>query len=489
MSKNFFQIPDDLISPAFPEKSALPEYRSVFMRDRDRIMYATAFRRLAGKTQIYTIGADDHKKNRLTHSLEVSQIARTIAKALNLNEPLAEAISLAHDFGHTPFGHAGEEMLHSIMIPNSKEIKDSPFYKKTKKEIEDQIERESLSEIEDSVDIESIFGFKHNIQSVRVAAVLEDSYRNEDSINIGLNLTNYTLWGMLNHSSIKYSVNVIQPNYQSRFQKIININGLNKEAWSFEGYIVKIADDIAQWHHDLEDAIRGNAIPIDKICDTITEAIGNALSEEDKALLTELSSANSMTRKALAQLSHIVVNTLVNDLVKKSKDNLNCLQKEINSYKSKTKEKDKSHILYSKYDDLFKKGKITKPRESIISFSDKIRPEIFKNSIIRSVHHSRNVERMNEKGKYIIKKLFQAYSSHPQQMPDGPILHFMVEIKQYKSLDEGFNKGMGVVRTDFEKQLKNMKYPYKIILMRRICDHIASMTDRYAIEEYGNLYG
>ncbi len=489
MAKNIFQIPDDFISQAFPEKSALPEYRSVFMRDRDRIMYATAFRRLAGKTQIYTIGADDHKKNRLTHSLEVAQIARTIATALNLSEPLAEAISLAHDFGHTPFGHAGEEMLHSIMIPNSKEVKDSPFYRKSSKEIEEQIERESLSEIVDVLDIESIFGFKHNIQSVRVATILEDSYRNENDINIGLNLSNYTLWGMLNHSSAKYRFKSTQPNYQSRFQNMISINGLNKEAWSFEGYIVKIADDIAQWHHDLEDAIRGNAIPIDKICNTITEAIGNSLSEEDKDLLVELSNTNSMTRKALAQLSHIVVNTLVNDLVMKSKENLNRLQKEISSYKSKTKEKEKSHILYSRYDELYKKGKITSSRESIISFSDKIRPEIFKNSIIQSVHHSRNVERMNEKGKYIIKKLFQAYSSHPQQMPDGPILHFMVEIKEYKSLDEGYKKGMGAVRTDFEKQLKNMKYPHRIILMRRICDHIASMTDRYAIEEYGNLYG
>lgn len=96
----------------------LPDYRTVFIRDRDRTLYCTAFRRLAGKTQIYTIGSDDHKQNRLTHSLEVAQVARTIARALGLNEYLVESIALGHDLGHTPFGHAGEQMLNNIMIPN-----------------------------------------------------------------------------------------------------------------------------------------------------------------------------------------------------------------------------------------------------------------------------------------------------------------------------------------------------------------------------------
>ena len=120
MSKTLFTIPPEYISRISPRANTLPKYRNDFMRDRDRIMYCTAFRRLAGKTQIYTIGSDDHKKNRLTHSLEVAQIARTISLALGLNEELAEAIALGHDLGHTPFGHAGESTLHSIMCPNLK---------------------------------------------------------------------------------------------------------------------------------------------------------------------------------------------------------------------------------------------------------------------------------------------------------------------------------------------------------------------------------
>ena len=95
-------------------------YRTEFMRDRDRVMYCGAFRRLAGKTQIYLTGTDDHKRNRLTHTLEVSQIARTVSQALGLDCDLTEAIALGHDLGHAPFGHAGEQILHEIMVPNSK---------------------------------------------------------------------------------------------------------------------------------------------------------------------------------------------------------------------------------------------------------------------------------------------------------------------------------------------------------------------------------
>ena len=164
-----FNVPDSLIARREECKNALPAYRTEFMRDRDRILYATAFRRLAGKTQIYTVGADDHKRNRLTHTLEVAQIARTVAQGLRLDPNLAEAIALAHDFGHTPFGHAGERMLHDIMIPESNYVKTSPFYKTKYKNIEDQFKREKEEKINYC---NHAFGFKHNLQSARVSAVL-----------------------------------------------------------------------------------------------------------------------------------------------------------------------------------------------------------------------------------------------------------------------------------------------------------------------------
>ena len=164
-----FNIPESLIKRQGPVKET-PGYRNDFMRDRDRIMYSSAFRRLAGKTQIYlTEKGYNNSRNRLTHTLEVAQIARTISAALKLNTDLTEAIAYGHDLGHTPFGHAGERKLHEIMVPKCEFIKDTP--------------------IDDSIK-DDILGFKHNIQSVRIVSDIDKSYG-----NLGLNLTNYTLWG------------------------------------------------------------------------------------------------------------------------------------------------------------------------------------------------------------------------------------------------------------------------------------------------------
>ncbi|HJB05372.1 MAG TPA: HD domain-containing protein, partial [Candidatus Merdibacter merdigallinarum] len=115
-NENILRAPRELIS-RMEKASESAEYRNDFMRDRDRIMYCSAFRRLDGKTQIYLTGKNDHRRNRLTHTLEVAQIARTISQALDLDVDLTEAIALGHDLGHTPFGHAGEQILNEIMQP------------------------------------------------------------------------------------------------------------------------------------------------------------------------------------------------------------------------------------------------------------------------------------------------------------------------------------------------------------------------------------
>ena len=478
-----FSIPTDFITRYSAVGSDLPEYRNEFMRDRDRIMYCTAFKRLAGKTQIYTIGSDDHKKNRLTHSLEVAQIARTISRALGLNEDLAEAIALAHDLGHTPFGHAGEETLHKIMCPKSETVKDSPFYRTEASAIKKALEREGTS-LPEVTSFESMFGFKHNIQSLRVAAVIEDSYRGEHGENIGLNLTNYTLWGILHHSRLNYKGEKQYPNYQDQFSEQIRIRGSN-DAWSFEAYVVELADDIAQWHHDLEDAVRGNALPLEINCDMIICSFEDRLTMEEKKNIEKIKKYPNMDRKSIAELSHYVVNTLVNDLVHTSSDHFRDIEKELTShYPDKTPE-ELSKELYSNYDSL----NLSIAKDCVISLSKAIDTDVFRKTIKSSVHHSKDVERMNSKGEYIIKKLFEAYNTHPQQLTDGMILHFMVDIGKYESIECAKTKGMGSIRTEFEDVMVNPKMIYRCQLMRRICDHIASMTDRYAIEEYNNLYG
>lgn len=497
MSENsYFKIPSKYIARVFSDDDILPDYRSEFMRDRDRVMYCTAFRRLAGKTQIYTIGSDDHKRNRLTHTLEVAQIARTVAKALDLDCDLAEAIALGHDLGHTPFGHAGERILHEIMTPesNKKLVKESPFSKKAE-EIRNTLAREAI-QATCPINIDNMFGFKHNLQSVRVATQIEDSYRDTDGRNIGLNLTNYTLWGIQNHSKQKYTPDSAYPNYQNQHSECLAIKGLDSEgcgtemieAWSLEGYIVEIADDIAQWHHDLEDALRGDAMPLRQICETIAASLRRRLSANDLECLQSYQNKEGMrtNRKCIAELSHIVINTLVNDVVETSRNNLKTIRDNLSVIDAvKVPE-----AFYSAFKSLnLKISNKQIKRSEIISFSQVVDTTAFKDVIQRSVHHSLNVERMNIKGSYIIRKLFEAYYKHPQQLPDGPILHLMVEFGEYENIDKAKEAGTGMVRTKFDDELENPTMIKKCLLMRKICDHIAAMTDRYAIEEYNNLYG
>lgn len=472
-----FNVPDSLITRREVCGIPLPVYRTEFMRDRDRILYATAFRRLAGKTQIYTVGADDHKRNRLTHTLEVAQIARTVALGLKLNADLAEAIALAHDFGHTPFGHAGEKMLNDIMIPESLYVKTSPFYCAKYKSIQEQFLREKA----DKKDYcNQAFGFKHNLQSARVSAVLEDSYLGKNGENIGLNLTNFSLYGMIIHSKLKYNECDFYPNFQNELDCFFKMKNSKSYAWSFEAYIVKWADEIAQWHHDLEDAMRGKALPIERICWTINKSLKGQLDLNSIQILECISKNSKMDRKTIAQLSHIVVNTLVNSLIAKSKENFEIVENELNE-----KGIDSSERVFLEYDDLG----LSIPKEEIINIHSDINYEEFEGIIKGSVHYSRNVERMNEKGKYIIRKLFEAYYAHPQQLPDGPILHLLVDTGKYQNIDGAKQNGVGEARILFDKVMENPDIYVKCVLMRRICDHIASMTDHYAMEEYNNLYG
>ena len=484
---NVFTIPNEFVSRFYDDNNTgLADYRDNFMRDRDRVLYCTAFRRLSGKTQIYTIGNDDHKRNRMTHSLEVAQIARTIARALDLSEDLAEAIALGHDLGHTPFGHAGEQMLNEIMFYDSKVVKHSPFYHKSDYDIENY-NKLAEARLINYFDKNSMYGFKHNLQSVRVAVVLEDSYRDINGANIGLNLTNYTLWGIQNHSNAFFRDSNLKPNYQNRFADMLSISNNESEAWSFEGYIVKIADDIAQWHHDLEDAIRGHAMPIGEICDTIIIALDKKLTNDEKEILAKNHDIPLIDRKCISELSHIVINTLVTDIITQSKANLEKIKSELANRFPQKEQSDISKEIYSRYDTL----ELPLDKKDIISFSNELNTDGFEKTIRCSVHHSCDVERMNEKGKYIIRKIFEAYCSHPQQLPDGAILHFMVDIGKYKNIDEAKSKAIGTVRTEFYNimtEKNNPPYIYRCILMRRICDHVASMTDRYAIEEYNSLY-
>jgi dGTPase len=190
----------------FPENSH--PYRSDFERDRDRIIHCSAFRRLEGKAQVFTPGLDDYYRTRLTHSIEVAQIGRTIAKELNLNESLTEAICLAHDLGHSPFGHAGEKVLDELMAGSG--------------------------------------GFEHNRQSLRIVDLLEHPYPGF----MGLNLMYETRLGLARH--------------ESPYDKTQDKTFIEKHC-SLEGQIADIADRIAYNCHDLEDGMRARLISFEQL--------------------------------------------------------------------------------------------------------------------------------------------------------------------------------------------------------------------------------
>lgn len=224
------------------------DFRESFHRDRDRIIHSSSFRRLEYKTQVFINYDGDYFRTRLTHSLEVSQIARTIARELNLNEALAESIALAHDLGHTPFGHVGGDELNDI-IQN----------------------RFSKS------------GFDHNFQSFRIVTKLEKRYKNFD----GLNLTFATLEGILKHS-YPYKKPFLNSWYDEFFE-------LDKHP-SLEAIIVDRSDEIAYISHDIDDGIKYGLIDFktlknsDLVLEIIDEVKKDGLNEDDKLFRYRFSS-------------------------------------------------------------------------------------------------------------------------------------------------------------------------------------------------------
>jgi dGTPase len=207
------------------------DLRTAFQRDRDRVIHSKAFRRLKFKTQVFLSPDGDHFRTRLTHTLEVTQIARTISRALNLNEDLTEAIGLAHDLGHTPFGHAGERALARV-FPN----------------------------------------FRHNEQSLRVVDVLEKDGR-------GLNLTDLTRDGILRHSKPDNSVSG-------------EIAGTPATA---EAQVVKISDSIAYMNHDFDDAVRGGILGSADLPMAVKETLGPSHSSRIDRLVRDIVQASEAT--------------------------------------------------------------------------------------------------------------------------------------------------------------------------------------------------
>ena len=348
--------------------------RNDFQRDRDRIIHSTAFRRLKHKTQVFVNTSGDHFRTRITHSLEVSQIARTLSKFFNLNEDLSETLSLAHDLGHTPFGHAGEEALNNCM--------------------------------------RNYGGFDHNIQTLRIITILENRYYDFK----GLNLSFETLDGLIKHNGPvkdKKKFNMILG--ENFFKNKINFSSNS----SLEAQIASISDDIAYNSHDLEDGLKANLFKLD---DLLNIPILNKIIKKHIKKIKK----NSIDL-VIRQIIREIINEMVSDVIISIKKNIR-----INQIRS--------------LNDIYKSDKI------IVCFSDQMKKfdMSIKKFLKQKMYFHKKVSIKTNYGKKIITKLFNKIKNNPIKY---------INIKKYNSLS----------------------------IERIICDYIAGMTDRYAINLYNQI--
>lgn len=378
MQKNSIQTLSKLAIPLrskgrfFKEKKTY--LRSDFQRDRDRIIHSTAFRRLKHKTQVFVNTTGDHFRTRITHSLEVAQIARTLSKFFNLNEDLCETLSLAHDLGHTPFGHAGEEALNDCM--------------------------------------KKYGGFDHNIQTLRTILFLENRYYEFK----GLNLTLETLDGLIKHNGPIKNL--------KRFRKILGKDYFRSRikfssSPSLEAQIASISDDIAYNSHDLEDGLKSNLFDLGDL-DNIPILNKIVLRHQKK-----------INRYSIDLVIRQIVRETINEMVK---DLITTTQKNI----KKNNIRNLNDIYEAKY--------------PLVDFSYNMKKfDIkIKSFLKRKMYFHKNVKSNTNFGKKIIKNLFLTIRKNP-------------------------NKYINVSKYD------------KTNIDRSICDFIAGMTDRYAINLYNKI--
>ena len=342
-------------------------YRSCYQRDRDRIIYSTAFRRLEYKTQVFVNHEGDYYRTRLTHTLEVAQIARSIARALKLNEDLVEAISLAHDLGHTPFGHSGEDALHEIMRDHG--------------------------------------GFDHNAQGLRVVDYLEERYPNF----CGLNLTYEVREGIIKHSTPFDRPRPVIP-FESKGSPLLEIQ------------VVDIADEIAYDNHDLDDGITSSLIRENDLRKI------KLWSEKEKEVKRIYPHLKEEIRKY--QIIRSLIDSQVTDVLTTTEHNI-------------------------------KKFRIQKPQdtvgipERIVTVSRQMQSmrKAMRDFLKEKLYQHYRVVRMSNKAYRFITSLFNIYLDKPEQLPP----------------------------TTQGRLKKEDSY-------RVICDYIAGMTDRYALDEYKKFF-
>ena len=397
--------------------SSANTFRTEFQRDRDRIIHSRAFRRLKQKTQVFMPDEGDHLRTRLSHTLEVNQLSRTLARSLGLNEDLVEAITLAHDIGHAPFGHSGEEILHKIM--SGEDSLDGELDNKTRRTVKWE-------------------GFKHNHQSLRIVDMLENKYQEP-----GLNLTNYVREGVLRHTNINAKTGKKNIRYND-----IDYSSLNLEKPLFlEGQVVALVDELAQHTHDMEDGFRAQVIDLKEVTENVS--VCKRIISNVKGRKKHLSSY---------QIRNILIHDLIDFFIRDMREQ---------SYKNI------QQIIKSFPKRKFERVWLTK---GIIAFSPEGK-KLFNEQasfVIRNVIRCQEVDRRDAKAAVIIPQLFKAYLRNPRLLPDYLLENFCKtqKLPHLRSLSS----------SELDNHTKKLKL--NINYLRSICDHIAGMTDVFAIKEF-----
>lgn len=443
--------------------------RGEFQRDRERIVNSKAFRRMVDKAQIFTSSKGDHYRTRMTHTMEVAQIARSISNSLGLNIDLTEAIALGHDLGHTPFGHQGERTLYDILAGNI-EVGLPPMIGK------------------------NVYGgFKHNAQSVRMINCLEEKYAEYE----GLDVSYQVLEGVLKHTKFR------QKQCNGCTAKKCDMGCCDLQVFlgkgdikylflgypfptTLEGQVVAVADEIAQRSHDVDDALSAGMLSFSELQCFLENHQMMPLWKIMEKSFKKIKGSNrvyiSEKQIICARVISDIINYLVNDVLKETKGRLE-------KFKENELYRDQHHFS-----------------EQLVYFSeegDKI-CTLLEKMVSNKVINSSEVSRFDYNASKIVKALFETYYAHPR------LLHENTLKKAYIDMYVQTGDAVNLVEDEPHKVKKELDAITKFIenssyscgtesqrkiwvkhtvLVRTIVDYIAGMTDSYAYNEYRTFIG
>lgn len=393
------------------------DLRLAFQRDRDRILHARAFRRLKHKTQVFVPHVGDHPRTRLTHTLEVSQVARTIARALGLNEDLAEAAAMGHDLGHTPFGHTGEAVLDEILRGDNDDV------------------------VLPSPVIAGVGRFKHNYQSLRVVDLFERRYAQP-----GINLTDQVREAILKHTSWKVKFAFPLPETEGLFLE---------SPCHLEGQAVAVGDEIAQQTHDLEDGLRAGSAALEEVerlavARRVMDQAGPGYSDE-----RPWDRQNTLVRG--------IIRLFVSDVVETSAARISgfCERNGVSNrddFRTHSRDISQTTVWFS--------------REVEELFTE------LKTFIYAKIINQGPVSRQDWRARRVLTALFEAFWKEPSVLPDYLLMRAAEELELPYLRDVPLKRVAAVVAE---------RYHACPGFARLIVDHLAGMSDRFALEEYSAL--